>query len=52
MSQNGPKTISLTTLLTKNSQPPTKKFFFVQSRRLVDPFETLNSSLAHLAEEL
>jgi len=28
MSQNGPKTISLMTLLTKNPQPPTKKFFF------------------------
>jgi len=27
-SQNDPKTTSLTTSLTKNSQPPTKKFFF------------------------
>jgi len=28
MSQNGPKTTSLMTSLTKNPQPPTKKFFF------------------------
>jgi len=27
MSQNGPKTTSLTTSLTKNPQPPTKNFF-------------------------
>jgi len=27
MSQNGPKTTSLMTSLTKNLQPPTKKFF-------------------------
>jgi len=28
MSQNGPETTSLMTSLTKNPQPPTKKFFF------------------------
>jgi len=27
MSQNGPKTTSLMTSLTKNPQPPTKKYF-------------------------
>ena len=38
------------TSLTKNLHPPTKKFFFrVQSTRLADPFEPLNSSLAQLA---
>jgi len=38
--------------LTKNPQPPTKKIFWVQSRRLSDPFEPLNSSLAQSVEEL
>jgi len=53
MSQSDPKTTSLMTSLTKNLQLPTKKFFFqVQTRRLADPFEPLNSSLAQLAEEL
>jgi len=33
-----------------NPQP--KNFFRVQSRRLADPFEPLNSSLAQSAEEL
>jgi len=28
MSQNGPKTTSLMTSLTKNLQPPTRKIFF------------------------
>jgi len=28
MSQNGPKTTSLMTSVTKNPQPPTKKIFF------------------------
>jgi len=52
MSQNDPKTTSLTSL-TKNPQPPTKKFFFrEQSTRPADPFEPLNSSLAKSAEEL
>ena len=32
--------------------PPTKKFFRVQSTRLADPFEPLNSFLAQSAEEL
>ena len=39
--------------LTKNPNTPGKKFFFkVQSTRLADPFEPLNSSLAQSAEEL
>jgi len=33
-----------------DTQP--KKFFWVQTRRLADPFEPLNSSLAQSAEEL
>jgi len=41
------------TSLTENLHPPSKKIFFqVQSTRLADPFEPLNSSLAQLAEEL
>jgi len=52
MSQNDPKTTSLMMSVTKNPQPPTKKFFRVQSTRLVDPFKLLNSSLAQSAEEL
>jgi len=53
MSQNDPKTTSLMTSVTKNLQHPTKKHFFrVQSIRLTDPFELLNSSLAQSAEEL
>jgi len=38
--------------LTENPHPPGKKFFQVQSTRLADPFQPLNSSLAQLAEEL
>jgi len=49
MSQNDPKTTSLMTSVTKN-QP--KNFFQVQSTRLANPFEPLNSSLAQSAEEL
>jgi len=52
MSQNDPKTTSLTTSLTKNPQPTTQKFFRAQSRKLSDPFEPLNSSPAQSAEEL
>ena len=37
--------------VTKNPQPPTKIFFRVQSTRLADLFEPLNSSLAQLPEE-
>jgi len=41
------------TSLTENPHPPGKKIFFqVQSIRLADPFELLNSSLAQSAEEL
>jgi len=46
------KTTSLMTPLTKNLQLPTKKIFSLQTRRLVESFEGLNSSLAQLAEEL
>jgi len=40
------------TSVTKNPHSPTEKFFRVQSTRLADPFESLNSSLAQSAEEL
>jgi len=40
------------TSLTKNPHPQTKKFFRVQSTRLANPFEPLNSSLPQSAEEL
>jgi len=36
----------------KNRTPQPKTFFRVQTRRLADPFEPLNSSLAQSAEEL
>ena len=36
----------------KKTAPPSKNFFRVQSTRLADPFEPLNSSLAQWAEEL
>jgi len=52
MSQNDPKTTSLMTSVTKNPHAPGKNFFRVQSTRLADPFEPLNSSLAQSAEEL
>jgi len=45
-----PKLLHLTSL-TKNPQPPTKNFFRVQNRRLADPFESLNSSLAQSTED-
>jgi len=40
------------TSLTKNPQPPTKKFFRVQSTRQADLFEPLNISLAQWVEEV
>jgi len=52
MSQNDPKTTSLVTPVTKNLHPQPKNFFRLQSTRLADPFEPLNSSLAQSAEEL
>jgi len=52
MSQNDPKNTSLMTSVTNNPHPQPKNFFRVQSTRLVDPFELLNSSLAQSAEEL
>jgi len=39
------------TSLTKKCNPQPKNFFRVQTRRLANPFERLNSSLAQLAEE-
>jgi len=50
--QNDPKTTSFMTSVTKNPDPNQKIFFRVQSRRLADAFEPLNSSLAQSAEEL
>jgi len=50
MSQNDPKL--LMTSVTKNPHPQPKIFFRVQSTRLADPFEPLNSSLVQSAEEL
>jgi len=50
MSQNGPKTTSFMTSLTKSPQPPTENFFF--ECRLEDSFELLNSSLVQSAEDL
>jgi len=39
--------------LTINPHPPGKIFFFrVQSTRMADPFELLNSSLAQSSEKL
>jgi len=52
MSQNGSRTTSLMTSLTKICNPQPKKFFQVQTRRLADAFEPLNSSIAQSAEEL
>ena len=52
MSRNGQKTPSLMTSLTNNLHLNQKIFFQVQSARLSDPFEPLNSSLAQSAEEL
>jgi len=50
MSQNGLKPTSLMMSLTKNLKP--KIYFSLQTRRLAEYFESLNSSLAQLAEEL
>jgi len=49
MSQNDPKITSLMKSLTKTRTPQAKIFFRVQSARLADPFEPLNSSLAQSA---
>jgi len=38
--------------LTKNPPPQPKSFFRVQTGRLADLFDPLNSSLVQLAEEL
>jgi len=52
MSQNDPKTTSLMMSIPKNPQPPTKKFFRMQSRRVAYLFEPLKSSLVQLGGEL
>jgi len=52
MSQNDPKTTSFMASVTKNLPPQPKIFFRVQSIRLADPLEPLNSSLVQSAEEL
>jgi len=53
MSQNGQKTTSLMTSLTKNTKPKvTKSFFSLQTRKLTKSFEGLNSFLAQLTGEL
>jgi len=46
MSQNDPKTTSLMMSSQKIRTPQPKNFFRVQSARLADPFEPLNSSSA------
>jgi len=50
MSQTGQKPTSPMTSFTK--KPKTKNIFSLQTRRLAEIFEGLNSSLAQLAEEL
>jgi len=40
------------TSLTKNPNPPSKNFFQVQTRRLAESFESLNSSLPLSVPEL
>jgi len=47
MSQNGPKPTSLMTSLTKK-----QKIFSIQTRRLAESFESLNSSVAQSNGEL
>jgi len=47
-----PKLLHLWRQSQKIRIPNPKKFFRVQSTRLADPFEPLNSSLAQWAEEL
>jgi len=46
------KLLNLCRQSQKNLHPQPKKFFRVQSTRLADTFEPLNSSLAQSAEEL
>jgi len=47
-----PKLLHLYVTHIKSATPDQKIFFQVQTRRLADPFEPLNSSLAQSAEEL
>ena len=47
-----PKLLYLWRQSQKIYTPNPQKFFRVQSARLADPFEPLNSSLAQMAEEL
>jgi len=51
MNQNSPKTNSLMMSLA-NPPPQPKNFFLVRTRKLVELFEPLNSSLVQSAEEL
>jgi len=50
--QGGLKVFHLWRYSQKTCNPQAKKFFRVQSTRLADPFEPLNSSPAQSAEEL
>jgi len=51
MSQNGPRTISV--MMSQTIRNPNQKILLrVPTRRLANPFESLNISLAQSAEEL
>jgi len=55
MSQNDPKTTSLTTSVTKNQHPPTKKFFssaIYETGRSVWALEQLSSAIGRGARAL
>jgi len=53
MCQKYPKNYNTYDVIHKKSVTPNQKNFFrVQTRRLAESFEGLNSSLAQLAEEL
>jgi len=53
MSQNDPKTTPLVTSVTKNPQPPTKKFCFeCRLEKWPIRLRVWNSSQVQLAEEL
>jgi len=55
MSQNDPKTTSLTTSVTKNQHPPTKKFFssaIYETGRSVWALEQLSSAIGGGARAL
>jgi len=52
MSQNDPKLLHLSCQSQKSATPNQNNFFQVQSTRLANPFEPLNSSIAQSAKEL